>query len=61
MPTTVVKSQRRLASRSATACAFARLITPVIPAFRGGWSEDQLADLITRESMIGVALVPKPA
>lgn len=35
------------------------MVLPVRPAGTEGWSEDQLAEIITRDCMIGVAL-PKP-
>jgi nitrile hydratase len=31
------------------------------PAGTEGWSEERLAELITRDSMIGTGLVKKPA
>jgi len=37
------------------------VVLPMRPEGTDGWSEDQLAELVTRESMIGVALVPTPA
>ena len=36
------------------------LVIPQRPAGTDGWSEERLADLVTRDSMIGVALVPAP-
>ena len=35
------------------------LVLPVRPDGTGGWSEDQLAEIVTRDCLIGVAL-PKP-
>lgn len=37
------------------------LVLPQRPKGTEGWTEEQLADLVTRESMIGVAFVPTPA
>jgi nitrile hydratase len=31
------------------------IVLPVRPAHTLGWSEEQLADIVTKESMIGVA------
>jgi nitrile hydratase len=36
------------------------LVLPLRPAGTEGWGADRLAELVTRESMIGVALVPSP-
>jgi nitrile hydratase len=36
------------------------LVLPLQPAGTEGWEADRLAELVTRESMIGVALVPEP-
>lgn len=36
------------------------LVLPMRPAGTDGWSEDQLADLVTRDSMIGVGQPLKP-
>ena len=36
------------------------LVLPMRPAGTEGWSEEQLAAIVTRDCMIGVA-VPKPA
>jgi hypothetical protein len=35
------------------------LVLPVRPAGTEGWSEDELAEIVTRDCLIGVAL-PKP-
>jgi nitrile hydratase len=35
------------------------MVLPVRPAGTEGWSEDDLAEIVTRDCMIGVAL-PKP-
>jgi hypothetical protein len=35
------------------------MVMPMQPPGTEGWSEDQLAEIITRDSLIGVAL-PKP-
>jgi hypothetical protein len=35
------------------------LVMPVRPAGTEGWTEEQLAEIVTRDCMIGVAL-PKP-
>ena len=35
------------------------VVLPVRPAGTEGWSEDQLAEIVTRDCLIGVA-VPKP-
>lgn len=35
-------------------------VVPARPAGTDGWSEEQLAELVTTESMIGVAVVPPP-
>jgi len=37
------------------------VVLPLQPAGTEGWAEAQLAELVTRESMIGVARVPKPS
>lgn len=37
------------------------LVLPVRPAGTEGWSEEQLAGIVTRDSMIGVAVVKTPA
>lgn len=37
------------------------LVLPLRPGGTEDWSEDQLAEIVTRDSMIGVALVPTPA
>jgi len=37
------------------------VVLPLQPDATKGWSEDQLAEIVTRESMIGVALVPSPS
>ncbi len=37
------------------------LVLPLRPKGTEGWTEEQLAELVTRESMIGVAFVPTPA
>ena len=36
------------------------LVVPMRPAGTEGWSEERLADLVTRDSMIGTALVKPP-
>jgi nitrile hydratase len=36
------------------------LVLPMRPAGTDGWSEDRLAEIVTRDSMIGTGL-PKPA
>ena len=36
------------------------LVLPMRPAGTGGWSEDQLAELVTRDSMIGTGLPIQP-
>ena len=36
------------------------IILPMRPAGTEGWSEDQLIPLITRDSLIGVALARSP-
>ncbi len=36
------------------------LVVPRRPPGTEGWSEDALADLVTRDSMIGVALARRP-
>ena len=37
------------------------LVLPLRPAGTEGWAEDKLADLVTRDSMIGVSLARDPA
>ncbi len=37
------------------------LVIPVRPAGTEGWSEEQLAELVTRDSMIGTGLAREPA
>jgi nitrile hydratase subunit alpha len=37
------------------------LVVPLRPAGTEGWSEDQLASLVTRDSMIGAGLAAEPA
>jgi nitrile hydratase subunit alpha len=37
------------------------LVLPLRPAGTEGWSEDELAAIVTREAMIGVAMVEVPA
>jgi nitrile hydratase subunit alpha len=37
------------------------LVLPLRPAGTEGWSEDELAAIVTREAMIGVAMVTLPA
>ena len=37
------------------------LVLPLRPAGTDGWAEDKLADLVTRDSMIGVSLARDPA
>jgi nitrile hydratase len=37
------------------------LVLPERPAGTGGWSEERLAEIVTRDSMIGVARVQAPA
>ncbi len=37
------------------------LVVPQRPSGTEGWTEDQLAELVTRDSMIGVAVIPEPA
>jgi len=37
------------------------LVIPMRPAGTDGWSEDQLADLVTRDSMIGTGLAIAPS
>jgi nitrile hydratase len=37
------------------------LVIPLRPAGTDGWSEDQLAEIVTRDSMIGTGLVDSPA
>ncbi len=36
------------------------VVLPLQPEPTQGWPEDQLAEIVTRESMIGVALVASP-
>jgi nitrile hydratase len=36
------------------------LVVPMRPEGTGGWSEEQLADLVTRDSMIGTRLAQQP-
>ena len=36
------------------------LVLPERPAGTEGWSEEQLATLVTRDAMVGVAKVPPP-
>ena len=36
------------------------LVIPVRPAGTEGWDEERLADLVTRDSMIGVGLARQP-
>jgi nitrile hydratase len=36
-------------------------VVPTRPAGTDGWTEEQLAELVTTESMIGVALADQPA
>ena len=36
------------------------LVLPMRPAGTGGWSEDELAELVTRDSMIGTGLPKQP-
>ena len=36
------------------------IVLPMRPAGTEGWSEDKLADLVTRDSMIGTGLPLKP-
>ena len=36
------------------------LVVPMRPAGTEGWSEDKLADLVTRDSMIGTGLARRP-
>jgi nitrile hydratase len=36
------------------------LVLPERPAGTDGWTEDQLAELVTRDAMVGVAKVPQP-
>ena len=37
------------------------LVVPMRPSGTEGWSEDRLATLVTRDSMIGTGLVPAVA
>jgi nitrile hydratase subunit alpha len=37
------------------------LVLPMRPAGTEGWSEDKLAELVTRDSMIGTALAKSPS
>jgi nitrile hydratase len=36
------------------------LVLPLRPGRTEGWTQDQLAEIVTRDAMIGVALVPAP-
>ncbi len=36
------------------------LVLPMRPAGTEGWSEEQLAELVTRDSMIGTGLAKQP-
>jgi nitrile hydratase len=36
------------------------MVLPERPAGTEGWSEERLASIVTRDSMIGVAAVKKP-
>jgi hypothetical protein len=36
------------------------MVMPMRPAGTEGWSEDALAELVTRDSLIGVARVVEP-
>lgn len=36
------------------------LVMPMRPAETGGWSRDRLAELVTRDSMIGVSVARTP-
>jgi nitrile hydratase len=36
------------------------LVVPMRPAGTDGWSEEKLADLVTRDSMIGTGLALQP-
>jgi nitrile hydratase subunit alpha len=36
-------------------------VLPMRPAGTEGWSEEQLADLVTRDSMIGTGVARQPA
>jgi nitrile hydratase len=36
------------------------LVLPMRPEGTGGWSEQQLAELVTRDSMIGTGVPKKP-
>ena len=36
------------------------LVLPKRPAGTEGWTEEQLAEIVTRDSMIGVGLVSTP-
>jgi len=36
------------------------LVIPVRPEGTDGWSEEQLADLVTRDSMIGTGVAKRP-
>jgi nitrile hydratase len=37
------------------------LVIPMRPAGSEGWSEDELAELVTRDSMIGTGVAKTPA
>jgi nitrile hydratase len=37
------------------------LVVPMRPAGTEGWSEDRLAKLVTRDSMVGTGLPKKPS
>jgi nitrile hydratase len=37
------------------------LVVPMRPPGTDGWNEEQLADLVTRDSMIGTGLARQPA
>jgi nitrile hydratase subunit alpha len=37
------------------------LVVPMRPNGTDGWSEERLADLVTRDAMIGTALAKEPA
>jgi nitrile hydratase len=36
------------------------IVVPMRPAGTEGWSEEQLADLVTRDSMIGTGFAKQP-
>jgi nitrile hydratase len=44
-----------------SSCHSRRFVVPTRPAGTDGWTEEQLAELVTTESMIGVALADQPA